>query len=146
MKKTLIIGLLVVFVLISGCTSTTTVRPSEPTPGATSTAIATLTPTPTATSTHSPTATPTATPAEKQIEISNFNFVPNIVEVSIGTTVTWTNNDNVTHTITSVSGSFDSGSIDPGNKYSIKFDQAGTYEYSCTIYAGIPHGKVIVRS
>ncbi|CAG1005569.1 plastocyanin [Methanosarcinales archaeon] len=122
MKKTLIIGLLVIFVLISGCTTTTTTRPAEPTTAPTTAQIST----------------------EQQINIKDFNFVPNIAEVPMGTTVTWVNDDNVPHTITSVSGSFDSGSIAPGKTYSYKFDQAGTFEYSCTNHPSMPHGKVIV--
>jgi plastocyanin len=124
MKKTLIIGLLVIFVLISGCTTTTTTRPASPTPEAT---------------------TSSQTSTEQQINIKSFNFVPDIAEVSMGTTVTWINDDNVPHTVTSVSGSFDSGSIDPGKTYSYKFNQAGTFEYSCTNHPSIPHGKVIVK-
>ena len=123
MKKILIIGFLVIFVLISGCTTTTTTRPAEPTPQAT---------------------TPAQISTEQQINIKDFNFVPNIAEVPMGTTVTWVNDDNVPHTITSVSGSFDSGSIGPGKTYSYKFDQAGTFEYSCTNHPSMPHGKVIV--
>ncbi|VVB51348.1 Cupredoxin-like domain protein [uncultured archaeon] len=179
MKKTLIIGLLAIFVLVSGCTSTTTVRPAEPTPIATSTPMPpisivtpippvtpiptptptkeTYTPTPTPTpipkltTTPMPTATPkltaTPTPTEQpsvNVNITNLNFVPTTVYVPVGKTVNWINNDNVTHTITSVTGSFDSGSIDPGTTYSYTFNQTGTYEYSCTIHAIIPHGRVIV--
>ncbi|CAG1005730.1 plastocyanin [Methanosarcinales archaeon] len=171
MKKTLIIGLLAIFVLVSGCTSTTTVRPAEPTPIATQTPMPpiptatpiptptptkeTYTPTPTpiptltATPTATPTLTATPTPTEQpsvNVNITNLNFVPTTVYVPIGKTVTWTNNDDVTHTITSVTGSFDSGSIDPGTTYSYTFDQTGTYEYSCTIHASIPHGRVIVTA
>ena len=123
MKKTLIIGLLVVFVLISGCTSTTTVTPASTTPG--------------------PTTPPQTT--EQQVNIKDFNFVPNIAEVPMGTTVIWVNDDNVPHTITSVSGSFDSGSLAPGKTYSYKFNQAGTFEYSCTNHPSMPHGKIVVR-
>jgi len=124
MKKILIIGLLVIFVLISGCTTTTTTRPAEPTPQAT---------------------TPAQISTEQQINIRDLKFVPDIAEVPMGTTVTWVNDDNVPHTITSVSGSFDSGSIAPGKTYSYKFNQAGTFEYSCTNHPSMPHGKVVVR-
>jgi plastocyanin len=123
MKKTLIIGLLVIFVLISGCTSTTTVTPASPTPGP---------------------KTPAQTSTEQQVNIKDFNFVPDTAEVPIGTTVTWVNEDNAPHTVTSVSGSFDSGSISPGKTYSYKFNQAGTFEYSCTNHPSMPHGKIIV--
>lgn len=185
MKKTLIIGLLAIFVLVSGCTSTTTVRPAEPTPIATPTPVPpistvtpippvtpiptptptketyiptptpvpTLTTTPMPTATSTPAATPiltvTPTPTEQpsvNVNITNLNFVPTTVYVPIGKTVNWINNDNVIHTVTSVTGSFDSGSIDPGTTYSYTFNQTGTYEYSCTIHASIPHGRVIVTA
>jgi len=123
MKKALIIGLLVIFVLISGCTSTTTVTPASTTPGPT---------------------TPAQTSTEQQVNIKDFSFVPDTAEVPIGTTVTWVNEDNVPHTVTSVSRIFDSGGINPGKSYSYKFDQAGTFEYSCTNHPTMPHGKIIV--
>lgn len=124
MKKTLIIGLLVVFVLISGCTSTTTVTPASTTPQPTNSA---------------------QTSTEQQVNIKDFNFVPATADVPVGTTVTWVNGDNVPHTVTSVSGSFDSGIMVAGKTYSYKFDQAGTFEYSCTNHPTMPRGKVIVR-
>lgn len=70
------------------------------------------------------------------------DYSPNTLEVKIGTTVTWTNEDYVPHTITK-DGVFDSGLLDQGESWSYAFDEAGTYEYYC-----IPHpwmkGKVIV--
>jgi len=132
MKKTFFIGLLVMLVmvvLISGCTTTTTTTP------------ATQTPAPTQTS--APTPTPTPTPVS--VDIKSSTFVPGTVGISKGTTVTWTNDDGVRHTVTSVpQGTFDSGPIDPGKTYSYTFNQAGTFEYSCTIHPSIPHGNVVV--
>ncbi len=125
MKKTWIIGLLVIAVLISGCTTTTTTRPAEPTPATTTSA-------------------PVTTPAPVSVAIKSSSFVPAIVEISKGTTVTWTNDDGVPHTVTSVSGAFDSGNIDPGKTYSYTFNQAGPFEYSCTNHPSMTHGKVIV--
>jgi len=126
MKKTLFIGLLVIAVLISGCTTTTTTRPAEPTP-------VTTTPAPV-----------TTTPAPVSVSIKSSTFTPDIVEISMGTTVTWTNDDGVRHTVTSISGAFDSGNIDPGQTYSYTFNQAGPFEYRCSIHPSIPHGKIIV--
>jgi plastocyanin len=92
MKKTLIIGLLVMAILISGCVTTT----PTPTP--------TMTATPTATTIE--TATATATPATTapstnmvSVNIQNFNFVPATVSVTKGTTVTWTNRDILSRTL-----------------------------------------------
>jgi plastocyanin len=125
MKKTLFIGLLVIAVLISGCTTTTTTQPATTTPA--------------------PTQTPqTTTPAPVSIAIKSSTFTPDIVEISKGTTVIWTNDDGVRHTVTSISGAFDSGNIDPGKTYSYTFNQAGPFEYSCAIHPSMPHGKVIV--
>jgi len=126
MKKTLFIGLLVIAVLISGCTTTTTTRPAEPTPVTTTSAPV------------------TTTPAPVSVAIKSYTFVPDIVEISKGTTVIWTNDDSVPHTVTSISGAFDSGNIDPGKSYSYTFNQAGPFEYSCTMHPSMTHGKVIV--
>ena|SRR3972149_4999509 len=84
------------------------------------------------------------TPAPVSVTIKSSTFVPDIVEISKGTTVIWTNDDGVRHTVTSISGAFDSGNIDPGKTYSYTFNQAGPFEYSCAIHPSIPHGKVIV--
>ena len=127
MKKTLFIGLLVIAVLISGCTTTTTTRPAEPT------------------QTPAPTETPETTiTAPVSVDIKSSTFVPDIVEISKGTTVIWTNDDGVKHTITSISGAFDSGNINPGQTYSYTFNQAGPFEYRCANHPSMTHGKVIV--
>ncbi len=143
MKKKWIIGLLVLVVLISGCTSTTTTQtnPQPTTPAVTTTSTPTAT-TPMVTTTT--TAQPTPTPAIISVNIKSYTFVPATVTVPKGTTVTWTNGDSVPHTVTSVSREFDSGSIDPGKTYSYIFNQGGTFEYSCSIHTTMPHGKVIV--
>jgi plastocyanin len=126
MKKTLFIGLLVIAVLISGCTTTTTTRPAEPTPVTTTSAPVTTTMEPVS------------------VAIKSSTFTPNIVEISKGTTVTWTNDDGFPHTVTSVSGAFDSGNIESGKTYSYTFNQAGPFEYSCVNHPSMTHGKVIV--
>ena len=126
MKKIWFIGLLVIAVLISGCTTTTTTRPAEPTPVTTTSAPV------------------TTTPAPVSVAIKSSTFVPNIVEISKGTTVTWTNDDGVPHTVTSISGAFDSGNLEPGKTYSYTFNQAGPFEYSCANHPSMTHGKVIV--
>jgi plastocyanin len=113
----------------SGCTTTTTTQPA-----------------PQVTSTPAPTQTPvTTTPSPVSVHIKSSTFVPGTVGISKGTTVIWTNDDGVQHTVTSVpQGGFDSGPIDPGKTYSYTFNQAGTFEYSCTIHPSIPHGNVVV--
>lgn len=122
MKNAWFIGLLVIAILLSGCGT----RPAPPA---------------------TPATTPVGTPATmpgKTVDIKGSTFDPVIVNVPNGTTVTWINDDSIRHTVTSVSSIFDSGNINPGKMYSYTFNQAGTFEYSCTIHPSITHGKVIV--
>lgn len=136
MKKTLIIGLLLVTtILISGCVSTKPTQTPQP---------VTIIPTVVET-TQSTTETPATTiKTNMAVDIKNFMFVPATITVMKGATVTWTNDDTVPHTITSVTGLFDSGNIDPGATYSHTFTQTGSFEYSCTNHPNMPHGTVTV--
>ncbi|NOJ27408.1 MAG: hypothetical protein DA330_05295 [Nitrososphaera sp.] len=61
-------------------------------------------------------------------------YQPLHIEVSQGTTVTWTNNDSVVHTVTGTNNEFDSNLIYKDNSWSFKFDSAGQYDYYCTIH------------
>lgn len=74
----------------------------------------------------------------------NMAFAPARMEVAVGTTVEWTNNDPLAHTVTAADGSFDSGLIQPGGKWAYTFTTPGTYDFNCT-----PHpfmkGVVIVQ-
>ena len=84
----------------------------------------------------------------KNIEISTFAFQPEALSVSVGTTVTWTNHDNIRHTVTSGTpdkpGGPLSGNLDgSGTTYSYKFDAAGEYPYFCDVHHGMT-GKVTV--
>jgi plastocyanin len=67
------------------------------------------------------------------------SFNPSNIEVEVGTTITWENKSNETHTVTSGSsgnhdGNFDSGNIAPGGEYSYTFNEVGEFDYYC-----IPH-------
>jgi plastocyanin len=100
----------------------------------------------TTTSTTSPTqtsTTSTTTPVNVAVVLESFAFSPDNITVSVGTTVTWTNNDPVTHTVTSNTGLFSSGSLPPGGTFSFTFTQAGTFQYHCSIHTTM-HGTVIV--
>jgi plastocyanin len=100
--------------------------------------LATATPTMGATSG----ATPTAAAAGDQVSISGFAFDPGTLNVAVGTTVTWTNNDAAAHTV--VFADFQSGSMAKGDTYQHKFDTAGTYAYVCGVHASMK-GTVIVK-
>jgi plastocyanin len=68
------------------------------------------------------------------VSIQNFAFSVGTLTVTSGTTVTWTNNDATTHTVTADDGSFNSGNIAPGSKFSHTFSAKGTVNYHCSIH------------
>lgn len=78
------------------------------------------------------------------VTISNFSFSPATLTVTVGTTVTWTNKDSVTHTVTSDLDEFDSGNVPPNGSYSRAFNTAGTYTYHCSIHTAMK-GTVEVK-
>jgi plastocyanin len=65
-----------------------------------------------------------------------------VLEVPVGTTVTWTNNDPSQHTATST-GNFDSGVLAQGGTFSFTFDTAGTYDYICSLHPNMT-GQIVV--
>ena len=85
----------------------------------------------------------TITGTTGQVSIQNLSFKPPVIAVQTGTTVTWSNNDSLTHTITASNGAFDSGKLDPGKNFGYTFNSPGTYDYSCTIHPQMK-GQVIV--
>ncbi len=82
--------------------------------------------------------------ATSEVEISDFEFAPDTITVSPGTTVTWKNMDSPPHTVTSREDLFDSGSMSTGDTFSYTFEQSGTYEYYCAIHPYM-EGTVIVE-
>jgi len=62
------------------------------------------------------------------------SFSPSSLRIPKGTTVTWKNNDGVSHTSTSNTGIWDTGSIAPGGSSTTRFDTVGTFGYHCTIH------------
>ncbi len=82
----------------------------------------------------------TAAPA---VHISNFTFGPALLKVRIGQTVTWTNDDDIPHTVVAVDHSFKSKVLDTGEHFSFTFTKAGLFPYFCSLH---PHmtGKVMV--
>lgn len=74
--------------------------------------------------------------ATNSVAIQNFAFSPAMITVKKGTTVTWTNKDSTTHTVTESDGQSGpaSGDVTPGSTYSYTFNTAGTYQYHCSIH------------
>ena len=67
-----------------------------------------------------------------EIEIEDFAYAPASLTVKVGTTVTWTNKDNVRHTVTSDTGVFDSGLFGKDASFSFTFTEVGVFPYFCT--------------
>jgi amicyanin len=80
-----------------------------------------------------------------QVSILGYKFDPPALTVPVGTTVVWTNRDDVPHTVTSTDKTFkSSGALDQGDSYSYTFTAAGTYAYYCTVHPFMT-AKVIVQ-
>ncbi|MEP6464951.1 MAG: cupredoxin family copper-binding protein [Parafilimonas sp.] len=83
--------------------------------------------------------------AGNAVSIKNFAFSVSSLSVAKATTVTWTNNDAVTHTVTADDASFDSGNIAPGATFSHIFNTAGTVAYHCSIHTSMKANVVIAN-
>ena len=84
-------------------------------------------------------------PANAAVQIGNFTFKAPVVTVKPGTTVTWTNDDDIPHTVVSKDGVFKSKVLDTGNQFSFTFAKAGQFGYFCSLH---PHmtGTVVVKA
>jgi plastocyanin len=78
------------------------------------------------------------------IEIDNFKFGIVSLETAVGTTVTWTNRDDVPHTVTSSTKLFKSPALDTGEAFSYTFKEAGAFEYYCSMHPRMT-GKIVVK-
>ena len=84
-------------------------------------------------------------PAENvEVKIDNFSFGPATVTVPAGTTVTWTNRDDIPHTVVSDDKVFKSKVMDTDEKFSFTFAKPGTYSYFCSVHPKMT-GKVVVQ-
>jgi plastocyanin len=78
---------------------------------------------------------------DANITIDNFTFAPPELTVKVGTTVTWTNHDDIPHTIVSA-GKFRSKTLDTDNSFSFTFTAAGDYKYFCSLH---PHMTGMIK-
>ena len=82
--------------------------------------------------------------ASADVKIDNFSFGPQTLTVSVGTTVVWTNRDDIPHTVVSTEGVFKSKVRDTDEMFSYTFTKAGTYPYFCSVHPKMT-GKVVVQ-
>ena len=83
--------------------------------------------------------------AEMEVQIDNFTFAPQRLVVKAGTTITWTNDDDIPHTVASSTKTFKSSALDTKDKFSFTFTTPGAYEYFCSLH---PHmtGVIVVEA
>jgi plastocyanin len=86
-----------------------------------------------------------AAPAPAAVQIDNFTFKSPLLTVKPGTTVTWTNGDDIPHTVVAKDGGFKSKVLDTGDRFSFTFAKAGQFGYFCSLH---PHmtGTIIVKA
>ena len=77
------------------------------------------------------------------VAIQNFSFSPATLNIKLGTTVTWTNNDSVPHQIKAAT--FNSAVLNNGDSFQFTFSSVGEYDYSCAIHTYMK-GKIIVTN
>jgi plastocyanin len=82
-------------------------------------------------------------PLLAEVSMANTAFNPQSVEVRVGGSVRWTNNDNTAHNATGA-GFTSTGNMNPGAAIERQMDTAGTFQYSCTLHAGM-NGTIVVR-
>lgn len=88
--------------------------------------------------------TPPAVPAGPDaVDIDGFAFAPATLTVPVGSTVTWTNEDDDPHTVVADGGAFRSQALTKGGVYSFTFPVAGTFDYDCSIHPFM-RGTVVV--
>jgi plastocyanin len=83
-------------------------------------------------------------PPGVEVRIDNFTFSPAVITVKPGTQITWTNVDDIPHTVVSDSKAFKSKVLATGEKFTFTAGKAGTYSYSCSIHPNMT-GKVVVE-
>jgi plastocyanin len=78
---------------------------------------------------------------EISVTIDNFTFTPVELKVKVGDTITWTNHDDIPHTVVSA-GKFRSKTMDTDDKFSFTFTSAGDYKYFCSLH---PHMTGMIK-
>lgn len=79
-----------------------------------------------------------------QVKIDNFVFSPNPVTVAVGSTIRWTNQDDIPHNVVSDDKSFKSKALDTDESFAYTFTKPGTYTYFCSIHPKMT-GKIVVQ-
>lgn len=87
---------------------------------------------------------PASTVVQVEVRIDNFSFSPAAITVKAGTQITWTNEDDIPHTVVSDTKAFKSKVLATGERFTYTAGKSGTYPYSCSIHPNMT-GKVVVE-
>lgn len=138
MKKPVVIGIIVAVIVLAGVGFLLMNNNSNDTPAASTSDTSTTTNSSSNESTNSSNNSTTPTATDK-VSIKDFAFSPADITVKGGTTVTWTNNDSTTHTVTETDGQTgpNSGNLEPGKSYTFTYATAGTFKYHCSIHSSM---------
>ena len=71
------------------------------------------------------------------VTIVDFSFDPDTITVEVGDTVVWTNEDSARHNVAADDDSFASDNLAEGETFSHTFEEAGTFDYVCTLHGGM---------
>jgi plastocyanin len=69
-----------------------------------------------------------------EVKIDNFSFAPTALTVRVGTQITWTNRDDIPHTVVEDNKTFKSKVLDTDEKFTFTASKPGTYNYYCSIH------------
>ena len=82
--------------------------------------------------------------SDTTVKIDNFSFSPATITVPVGTTVRWTNADDIPHTVVSDDKSFKSKALDTDEQFTYTFSKPGTYGYFCGLHPKMT-ATIVVR-
>ena len=82
---------------------------------------------------------------QAEVVIDNFTFSPTPLTVKAGTTVTWVNHDDIPHSVVVPKLNVHSKALDTDDKYTYRFEKAGTFDYMCGLHPHM-HGQVVVQA
>jgi amicyanin len=77
---------------------------------------------------------PASSPTVTEVKIDNFSFNPPVLKVKAGSTVHWTNRDDLPHNVVAEDKAFRSKVMDTDEQFSFTFDKPGTYAYFCGLH------------
>jgi plastocyanin len=88
--------------------------------------------------------TPESVGSATEIKIDNFVFQPAQITIKAGTQVSWTNKDDIPHTVDSTDGKFKSAALDTDEKFQFRFTEPGEYPFYCRMHPKMT-GKIVVQ-